>query len=203
MAWYFGAVKAQIPVNFSKGGMIKPLHGIVLHIMEGGEAGTRSWFRMTVTERQKVFDDMWEKGGQKGKKLTAYASSAHFGNPRTGPMEQFVDTDNQAWAQGTGNPEWVSVENEGFSGDSLTQGQMDNLARLLVWLHKTEQVPLQLADNPAGFGIGSHSMGGAAWGNHLKCPGEPILAQRDKIIAIANDVSKLWDTPPDVISGAG
>jgi hypothetical protein len=203
MAWFYAAVKRKISHNFTKGGMIRPLHGLVLHIEEGTEAGTRAWFNMTVQERQKAFDDDWEKGGKKGPHLKAYASSAHFGNPKSGALEQFVDTDDQAWAQGAGNQLWISVENEGYSGNTLTPSQVDNLASLMVWLNQTEQVPLQLADNPAGFGLGYHAMGGVAWGDHQDCPGDPIIAQRLKIIDHANEIIKFLATPPDAISGAG
>jgi hypothetical protein len=199
MAWYYGAVKRRISVNFTKGGMIRPLHGIVLHIEEGTEAGTRAWFNTSKADRQAAFDALWEKKGKKGKPIKAYGSSAHFGNPKTGPLEQFVDTDDQAWAQGTGNREWISVENEGYTGNTLTPGQLNNLAQLMIWLNQTEQIPFQLADNPAGFGIGYHAMGGAAWGGHLDCPGDPIIAQRQQIIVLANQILAMV---PDAISGA-
>lgn len=204
MAWFYSAVKKQIAHNYSKGKMVRPFKGLILHIQEGTEAGTFGWFNLTVEERQAVFDADWEKKGKKGKKLTAYASSAHFGNPKSGPLDQFLNTDDQAWAQGTGNGSWISVENEGFSGDSLTASQIDNLVRLLVWLNVTESVPLQLADTTEGSGLGTHSMGGAAWGNHTSCPGDKIIAQRQEIIDAAikmvDDIRKIV---PDVISGAG
>ena len=199
MAWFYGAEKRPIALNFSKGGMVRPLHGLVLHIEEGTEAGTRGWFNTSVTDRQAALDAAWEKGGKKGPQPKAYGSSAHFGNPKSGLLEQFVDTNDQAWAQGTGNQHWISVENEGYSGDSLTQSQMENLAHLMLWLKVTEDVPLQLADNPAGFGLGHHAMGGKSWGNHPRCPGDAIIAQRQKIIALANQI---LTTVPDVISGA-
>jgi hypothetical protein len=203
MAWFYGADRRQIAYHFTKGGMIRPLHGLVLHIQEGTEAGTRAWFNTSTTDRQTALDAAWEKGGKKGPKPVAYGSSAHFGNPKKGSLEQFVDCDDQAWAQGTGNQHWISVENEGYSGDSLTQGQMENLARLMLWLHVTEAVPLQIADNPAAFGLGHHAMGGTAWGNHPRCPGDAIIAQRLKIIELANDLKKWLDVKPDAVSGAG
>lgn len=203
MAWFYAAVKRPIHHNYTKGGMTRPLHGLVLHIEEGTEAGTRAWFNMTKAERQAAFDAEWEKRGKKGKKLKAYASSAHFGNPKHGLLEQFVDTDDQAWAQGTGNRDWISVENEGYSGHALTASQMANLAHLLLWLNQTEQVPLQLADNPAGSGLGYHAMGGKAWGGHDDCPGAKVIAQRPQIIVLANELDKFLKTPPDAISGAG
>jgi hypothetical protein len=199
MAWFYGAVKRPISLNFSKGGMKRPLHGLVLHIEEGSEAGTRAWFNTSVKDRQAIFDADWEKHGKKGAHLVAYASSAHFGNPKSGLLEQFVDTNDQAWAQGTGNPQWVSVENEGFSGNSLTQNQIENLAHLMMWLNVFEDVPLQLADTPAEFGLGYHSMGANPWGGHLRCPGDPIIAQRQQIIDLANQMLSIT---PDAISGA-
>jgi hypothetical protein len=73
------AVRRPIAVNFNVGGMIRPLHGLVLHIQEGTEDGTFGTFSNRVTKR-----------------------SAHFGNPKNGPLEQFVDIDNVAWAQVAG-----------------------------------------------------------------------------------------------------
>lgn len=153
------AVKRAISHNFNVGGMIRPFHGLVLHIEQGTEEGTFSWFNKSQAK-----------------------ASAHFGNPKHGDLEQFVDIDNVAWAQMAGNHHWISVENEGKSGQSLTPNQISNLADLLGWLHWNEDVPLQVADNPAGFGLGYHAMGGKSWGNHLQCPGKPIINQRLLII---------------------
>jgi hypothetical protein len=155
------AVKRAISHNFTKGGITRPVHGLVLHIQEGTEEGTFSWFN----------------------KSKAKASS-HFGNPKHGNLEQFVDTDDMAWTQKSGNHNWISVENEGKHGDPLTITQIENVARLMNWLSDQEGVPLQLADNPAGFGLGYHSMGGKAWG-HRQCPGKPIIAQRGLILSVA------------------
>ncbi len=55
------AVKRSVSCNFNKGAMVRPLHGLVLHIQQGTEAGTYSWFNQS---RAKV--------------------SAHFGNPKLG-----------------------------------------------------------------------------------------------------------------------
>jgi hypothetical protein len=134
---------------------------LVLHIQEGTESGTRSWFN-----------------DPKAK------ASSHFGNPKHGRLEQFVDTDDMAWTQKAGNRHWISVENEGKHGDLLTVSQIQNVALLMRWLFENEGVPLQLADNPAGFGLGYHSMGGKAWG-HLQCPGQPIISQRLLILFYA------------------
>lgn len=166
------AVKRPISHNFNTGGMIRPFHGLVLHIQQGTEEGTFSWFNQS---RAKV--------------------SAHFGNPKHGDLEQFVDIDDVAWAQMAGNRHWISVENEGKSGQSLTPSQISNLADLLGWLHWNEDVPLQLADNPSGLGLGYHAMGGKAWGGHMQCPGKPIISQRLLIIERAG----FWRPPSEDI----
>ncbi len=153
------ANKRAVSANFTKGGMMRPIRGLVLHIQQGTEAGTFSWFN---NSKAKV--------------------SAHFGNPKQGRLEQFVDIDDVAWAQMAGNHQWISVENEGKSGDALTESQLENLGQLLGWLHLFESVPLQLADNPAASGLGYHAMGGASWGGHSNCPGEPIIGQRMEIL---------------------
>jgi hypothetical protein len=191
MAWFAEAVKRPISHNFRTGGMIRPLHGLVLHIEEGSESGTRGWFNTSVSDRQKALDAAWKKHGSKGRQPKAFASSAHFGNPKKGPLEQFVDTANMAFAQMAGNAQWISVENEGHTGDSLTASQINNVAALLGWLRWNEDVPLQLADNPAASGLGYHGMGGKAWGSHDQCPGKPILNQRLLIIERAG----FWRPP--------
>ncbi len=185
--WYPGATKKEIITNFTRGGMRRPLHGLVLHIMDGTMEGTLGWFNKTKAERQAANDDLWNKLGRKtAAPDKAYASSAHFGNAVDGRLWQFVDTDHQAWAQDPGNAEWISVENEGRGGDELSEAQIRNIGKLMVWLLEVEKVPMQLANTPSEFGLGYHSMS-AAWG-HAMCPGTRIIAQRDKMIRVANDI---------------
>jgi hypothetical protein len=142
--------------------MVNPVLGLILHIQQGHESGTEQWFDNPQSQ-----------------------ASAHFGNPKIGRLDQFVDSADKAWAEAAGNRSWISVENEGFSGDLLTGSQVQNLAQLMAWLHVVEKVPLQLSDSPAGAGLGYHSMGGAAWGNHPTCPGLPVIGQRVAILAAA------------------
>ena len=148
--------------NKNVGAMVRPFQGLVLHIMEGTETGTDSWFHSPSAQ-----------------------VSAHFGNPKTGGLDQWVDTNDKAWAQVAGNSSWISVENEGNAGDSLTANQIANAATLLAWLNITESIPLTLANSPTDSGLGYHAMGGAAWGNHLGCPGQPIIDQRAAICTAA------------------
>lgn len=148
--------------NINAGNMKRPFKGLVLHIQQGTEVGTDATFKNPSTQ-----------------------VSAHFGNPKTGGLDQWVDTNDVAWAEVAGNSTWISIENEGNSGDSLTDSQLANVALLLAWLNVTEAVPLQLAESPADSGLGYHGMGGAAWGGHTNCPGQPIVDQRAAIVAAA------------------
>lgn len=160
------AVKRPISCNFTKKGIVRPIHGLVLHIQEGSEKGTYSWFNNKEAK-----------------------ASSHFGNPKAGKLEQFVDTDDMAWTQKAGNPYWLSVENEGFHGNRLNDNQVNNIVRLLLALNKLEGISLTLADSPSGYGLGYHSMGGKAWG-HPQCPGKPIIEQRQTILSLASSSLK-------------
>ncbi len=148
--------------NKNVGAMVRPFKGLVLHIQQGNENGTDSWFHNPASQ-----------------------VSAHFGNPKTGGLDQWVDTNDKAWAQVAGNSAWISLENEGNSGDSLTATQVANAATLLAWLNITESVSLTLANSPTDSGLGYHAMGGAAWGGHTDCPGQPIIDQRAAICSAA------------------
>lgn len=162
MARMIGAVWIGPTVNRTEDGM-SVVRGLALHIQQGTEQGSEAWF-----------------------KNPASKASAHFLNPKKGPLRQLVDTADRAWAQAAGNPNWISVENEGVSGEPLNDSQLSNAAQLFAWVHRTyNTVPLQLADTPADGGLGWHGMGGAAWGNHPNCPGKPIIAQRPQILAEA------------------
>ncbi|MEZ0112361.1 hypothetical protein ABH920_006380 [Catenulispora sp. EB89] len=156
--------------NLTPGGM-SAHRGLVLHIQEGTESGTDAWFHNPASQ-----------------------VSAHFGNPKSGPLDQWVDTDDRAWAEVDGNPEWISVENEGNSGDVLTASQLENAAQLFAWIHTTYGVPLQPSDSTVP-GLTGHGLGGQAWGGHLDCPGQPILDQRPQIIARAAQIAGGAPTP--------
>jgi len=137
--------------------------GIVLHIMEGTLPGTTSWFNNSASQ-----------------------ASSHFGVGKDGTILQYVDTKDRAWAEASGNSEWISIENEGNSGDSLTDAQLKAVASIVKWAHTEHGIPFQSTDSTSGSGLGWHGMGGTAWGNHPDCPGTPIKNQRSKILSLAN-----------------
>jgi peptidoglycan hydrolase-like protein with peptidoglycan-binding domain len=156
-ALWIGGTANQVP-----NGMVNVL-GAVLHIQDGNEQGTEAWFNNPASQ-----------------------ASSHFLNPKTGPIRQMVDTRDKAWAEVAGNAHWISVENEGIPGDSLTDSQLGNVAGLYSWLNQVYGIPFQTTDDPNGQGLGWHGMGGVAWGNHPDCPGDPIKAQRQAILEMAS-----------------
>ena len=173
MALMPGATYIGPTPNQRVDGMVE-VRGLVLHIQQGTEAGSEAWFKNPASQ-----------------------ASSHFLNPKSGGLRQLVDTKDRAWAEADGNAHWVSIENEGYAGDELTASQLENAARLLAWLHTRYDVPLQSTDDPNGKGLGWHGMGGAAWGGHTGCPGDPIKAQRGAIIATARALLGV-DTKPTV-----
>ncbi len=153
----------QGPTSNQVSGGMKDHRGLVLHIAQSPDAqGTINW----------------------QKNPTAQVSS-HFVNDVDGTLYQVVDTDDMAWAEMAGNGEWLSVENIGYSGNPLTNAQVQTLGKLFAWISQNFNVPLVATDDPNGSGLGWHGMGGDAWGGHLQCPGDPIKAQRPQILAVA------------------
>lgn len=158
MARMPGAQWKPITGNFTPKGQVE-VRGVVLHIMVGTLTGTDGWFRNPRAQ-----------------------ASSHFGTGRDKRLTQWVDTKDRAWAQADGNRSWLSVENEGVGGDELTDDQLDSNAAVLAWAHQAHGVPLQVATEPSGRGLGHHGMGGRAWGNHPDCPGSRIIAQKPEIV---------------------
>lgn len=158
MARMSAASWRPISINHTKGGQ-DSVRGVVVHIMAGTLVGSDAWFRNP-----------------------AARASSHFGTNKAGALWQWVDTKDRAWAQASGNRTWLSVENEGRGGDTLTDAQLDRNAQVLAWAHKTHGVPLKLASGPSSSGLGWHGMGGSAWGGHTQCPGHRIVAQLPEIL---------------------
>lgn len=182
MSRYPGANwRGPVP-NMAVGGMSS--HRLfVVHIQEGTESGTDSWVHNPAAQ-----------------------VSAHFGNPRVGRPDQWVDTDDRAWAQAAYNNVAISVENEGHTGDSLNPNQLENAAQLLAWAHVAHGTKLQVTDDPNGEGVIGHGLLGTAGGNHPDCPGQPILNQRQAIVDRAfqiiqgADMAALESTDPNLIA---
>lgn len=151
-----------IPVNYSPGGNTPRL--LIVHMMQGTLDGTEEWFRDP-----------------------ASTVSAHFGVGRDGTVRQWVATDDIAWHAVAANPYSIGVEHEGYSGEPLTHKQLDATALLFRWVHETyPAVSRWLNTRPDdGSGLSWHGLGGRAWGNHLDCPGAPVVHQLRDILAIS------------------
>lgn len=157
-------------------GRMGSVSGVVLHIQDGTEAGTESWQR--------------NPGAQ---------VSSHFTAPRAGGLRQMVDTADAAWAEVSGNLHWLSLECEGYGGQPLTPGQIEAAAQLLARAHRVYGVPLQACDDPllpGACGLTGHGKGGAAWGGHYDCPGDPVLAARPAIIERAAAIASGSSSAP-------
>jgi hypothetical protein len=130
--------------------------------------------------------------------------SSHFIVSRSGEITQMLDTDVTAWTQADGNGKWLSVENEGYLPDPLTDAQVNANAEIFARSAQEYGHPLVVANSPYDRGLGHHSMGaenGVNWG-HSECPGDSIKAQKPEIVerAKGNDVSASevwsWDVDP-------
>lgn len=172
---YPGADYIGPTVNKNTDGMSN-IVGVTLHIQEGTESGSESWFKNPEAE-----------------------ASSHLLNPKTGRMRQLVDFKDKAWAEMAGNAHWISIENEGFQGQSLTESQLQNIADFMKWAAPQFGIPLRITDSVNVPGLGWHGMGGVAWGNHPNCPGDPIKNQRGEILKrAAGNTPVPVPTPPTV-----
>lgn len=113
---------------------------------------------------------------------------SHLWVGRDGTVRQYQRLSEDSWAQGAGNG-WTpgtgywAVETEGYPTEPLTDAQIEALAQWHVWCGAADYV----AATPGDRGIGTHQMGGAAWGGH-QCPGPIRAGQRSAIIARAQQI---------------
>ncbi len=113
-------------------------------------------------------------------------ASAHFWCRADGYLEQYVDTDDKAWAEGNGNPYFISCEFEGQVDEPMTDAQLDTGGRLIAWAHSNiAMFPLVVNEDPNGSGVTPHRAGGAAWGGH-SCPGDLRFSQYPALVDSAN-----------------
>lgn len=129
--------------------------------------------------------------------------SSHFQIGKDGVLFQYIDTTQQAWCQGTGNPDYLSVETEGLVSELMTAAQVATLARLVAWVHAVHGMPLALADVPGQRGLGWHGMGAAngqpGWG-HPDCPGVR-KDQRAQVLTAAGAVGVLSGSDSQIVEG--
>ncbi|MFF1410517.1 N-acetylmuramoyl-L-alanine amidase [Streptomyces sp. NPDC058289] len=154
--WMPGVTRIPLERNFVRGDR-DAQRGLVLHVQEGEGS-------------------LYERFNTPGIK-----TSSHFWVSRDGETEQYVSVLDRAWAQREGNGSWASVETSGFATRSLTEAQVDAVARIHAWGAGSHGWPTAVSEHPDQPGLGVHAMGGAAWGGHA-CPGTLRSGQRAEII---------------------
>ncbi len=162
------------PVRNTDGDAIRPI-GLVLHVQQG-YGGLSGWFDNPVS---RVSSTLWVG--------------------RTGQREQYVPSDVRAWAQAAGNADYDSIETEGFDTEALTDQQIENIAQAYADGVRTFGWALAVTHTPGDSGLIMHSDGGAAWGNHLGCPGTLRAAAAAQIIARAAEIVR----EPRLLAGTG
>lgn len=129
--------------------------------------------------------------------------SAHFWCSKTGHIEQYLDTNVEAWAEMAGNPDYLSVETEGLPTEALTPQQVAAVAALLRWCAETHGFPITgpVAHGQEGFTPHCNPDGtpDPAWGDH-PCPESLRLAQMPAIVAAAKPAPPPPPPPPPVTS---
>ncbi|WP_084647187.1 peptidoglycan recognition protein family protein [Parafrankia discariae] len=110
--------------------------------------------------------------------------SSHLWLSVDGIFEQYVVFGDKAWAQGAGNASWISCECAGRDTDDYTPIQVQRLGEFFAWGMREFGWRAEVTDSPSGYGIGTHRMGGAAWGGH-SCPGTIRANRRGDILAAA------------------
>ncbi|WP_239405445.1 N-acetylmuramoyl-L-alanine amidase [Frankia sp. Cj3] len=162
------------PVRNTDGDAIRPI-GLVLHVQQG-YGGLSGWFDNPVSRASST---LWVG--------------------RTGQREQYVPSDVRAWAQAAGNADYDSIETEGFDTEALTDQQIENIAQAYADGVRTFGWALAVTHTPGDSGLIMHSDGGAAWGNHLGCPGTLRAAAAAQIIARAAEIVR----EPRLLAGTG
>jgi len=142
--------------------------GVIMHTMVGTQAGTIAWFNNPQAQ-----------------------ASAQFGVGFDGAIHQFgpIGQGWIAWHAGAANATWYGIEHEddGDPSRPLTDAQLTASAQLTEMLCGFAGIPLQVTNSPANWGLGTHSMGGSAWGGHA-CPGDVRAAQRGEVIRRARAI---------------
>ncbi len=86
-------------------------------------------------------------------------SYAHFFNPRAGQIRQHQYMDCRAAADLNGSATSISVEHSGVDGDSMTDTQLRNLAKVFAWAVKYCGVPNRIATVDNLNGLAWHRLG--------------------------------------------
>ncbi|CAO5183138.1 N-acetylmuramoyl-L-alanine amidase domain-containing protein [Frankia sp. AiPs1] len=164
------------PVRNTSGSMVQPTRGLIPHV-QVGNGSLFSWFDNSSSQ-----------------------VSSHLWLSRNGVFEQYVRFDQRAWAEAAGNPYWISCECEGYPTDDYTPIQVTRLAELFRWGMQEFGWKAEVTDSPNGYGIGTHRMGGTAWGGH-DCPGDIRANRRGDILSLATGQRTFTADPRERYAG--
>ncbi|MDT4923749.1 MAG: hypothetical protein QOG01_1462 [Pseudonocardiales bacterium] len=103
---------------------------------------------------------------------------------KNGSIHQYLPFDWQPWCQADGNFNYAAIETAGLPSEPLTDAQLRSCGVILAAYHAGMGLKLQEAHSPGERGLGTHHMGGAAWGGH-SCPGTIRANQREKLLSLA------------------
>lgn len=154
--------------------------------------------------------------------------SSHFYVRKDGTVEQYVDTARRAEADLDGNDATISIETQGgvydSEGEPWTPQQLEALAQMHAWIHKTHGIQLKLADDSkigtSSKGLSWHRLGidgnfpalpsplagriQRGGGMHYSqsrgktCPGSAKILQIPLILARAQQIVSGGEAPPVV-----
>lgn len=132
---------------------------------------------------------------------------SHFWVSFAGLVEQYVDTDIRADAQGAANGFAVSFETESSvqATERWAVAQAVAIVKLLVWLCRTHGIPARIMVSPTGTGLSWHVQWGAP-GPWTKvrgktCPGPARIAQyqREIVPQVARLLAAAGPLPPPTV----
>lgn len=159
MALYPAARKRLIRHDKAKDPRIKP-RIVILHVDAGNSPSLYDYFN-----------------GRSG------GVESHFHIPKVDQIEQYRDTDWQADANMLANFFAISVETQGFGKGTWNDKQLRDIKGLLLWAHKTHDIPLVECTRWDGSGIGWHNKFAKQWaGGPRECPGAERIKQIREII---------------------
>lgn len=108
---------------------------------------------------------------------------SHFYIRLDGTVEQYRDTSIQADANTDANDFAISIETEGMEYGVWTPEQLAAIKALILWCHKTHDIPLVRCPAWDGSGIGYHTLFPGRWDKRgASCPGPDRKLQFNQII---------------------
>jgi hypothetical protein len=100
---------------------------------------------------------------------------------KDGSIHQYLPFNWQPWCQIAGNYHYAAIETAGLHSEALTEAQCRSIGHILAYYAREMHMALALANAPGQKGLGTHAMGGAAWGGH-PCPGTIRAGQRQHLL---------------------